>query len=414
MTELSISATNDSAGYNLPGKMMSTAYFDCFSGASGDMILGAFIDVGLPLEILKAELDKLHITGYEIEFRKVDKNGVMASQVMIEIARGHERHSTHLSDIVATVSMSSLSEHTRKMALDIFYKLAAAEAKVHGSSPEGCHLHEVGALDSLIDVVGAVIGYEYFNIGTAYCSRINLGGGTVRCAHGILPVPAPATLELIKGVPVYSSGTQSELLTPTGAAILTSLCDHFAPMPNMLVELVGYGAGERDIEFPNVLRLVLGSDTDESRAISHQTVGVIETNIDDMNPQLYDNLINLALLRGALDVCVQPNFMKKNRPGVSLQIICPVEKIDELAELIFNESTAIGVRWRTENRIVTERVIKNVSTKFGVARVKIASFRGHVVNIKPEHDDCVKLARENNIPAKEVIMEVTRQAENLL
>ncbi|MFH0959480.1 MAG: nickel pincer cofactor biosynthesis protein LarC [Pseudomonadota bacterium] len=392
---------------------MSTAYFDCFSGASGDMILGAFIDVGLPIEILKAELGKLNVPGFEIKHRKFAKNGIMASQVIVDIEKGHEKHATHLSEIISTISRSGIDKHIRKRALDIFHALAAAEAKVHGSTPDGCHLHEVGALDSLIDVVGSVIGFDYFNIQNAYCSRINLGGGVVKCAHGILPAPAPATLELIKGVPVYSSGTHSELLTPTGAAILTSLCNHFGPMPEMLVESVGYGAGERDIEFPNVLRLVIGVDAFESRAVSPKTVGIIETNIDDMNPELYDNLINLTLLSGALDVCVQPNFMKKNRPGVSLQVICPVEKIDELAELIFKESTAIGLRWRIENRIVTERVLKNVSTKFGEVRVKVAYFRGNVVNIKPENDDCVKLARGNNVPAKQVTEEATRQAEKL-
>ncbi len=393
---------------------MLIAYFDCFSGASGDMILGAFVDAGLPLETLTGELDKLKVTGYQIEVRKVIKNGVTASQVVIDIDKDHERHATHLSDIIATISRSNLNERVQKRALDIFHALANAEAKVHGLSPENCHLHEVGALDSLIDVVGAIVGYEYFNIDKAYCSRINLGGGTIECAHGILPVPAPATLELVKGIPVYSSGVQSELLTPTGAAILKSLCDHFSPLPEMVVGAVGYGAGQRDIELPNVLRLVLGTETVLSMDIPHEMVGIIETNIDDMNPQLYDNLINLTLQKGGLDVCIQPNFMKKNRPGISLQIICPVEKIDELAELVFNETTAIGLRWRTEKRMVTERVIENVSTKFGTSRVKIASFRGHVVNIKPEHDDCVRLARENDVPVKEVMKEVTFQAEKLM
>lgn len=377
------------------------------------MILGAFLDAGLSMETLKAELGKLGVTGYDIRLQEVLKNGIRCSQLIIETESEHERHATHLSEIVSTIAGSGLSVTAKGRILDIFEALADAEAKVHGSDPENCHLHEVGALDSLIDVAGAVIAFEVLRIEQAYCSPINVGGGFVKCAHGTLPVPAPATMELIKGLPVYSSGAQVELLTPTGAAILKSLCQNFLPMPRMIVEKTGYGAGERNTEIPNVLRLVLGKQPHQSIDHDMDRVGILETNIDDMNPQLYDTIINRTLQRGGLDICIHPNFMKKNRPGASLQIICPVEKIDEMAELIFTESTAIGVRWRIENRIVTQRVLKDVPTKFGAARVKIASFKGHVVNIKPEHDDCVKLASDNGVPVKEVMTEVARQAEKL-
>lgn len=389
---------------------MIIAYFDCFSGASGDMILGAMMDAGLPLDTLGTELGRLNVEGYRLDRKEVVKAGIRATQALVQIGVGHDRHATHLDDIRLTITKSNLSPNVKDKSLQIFERLAAAETRVHGVENGHARLHEVGALDSLIDVVGSVIGFSCLGIEKAYCSSVNVGGGTVTCSHGVLPVPAPATLELIKGNPIYSSGVQTELLTPTGAAILTSLCSDFAPMPNMVVECIGYGAGKRDLESPNVLRLSIGNDETQSADLTPRTVGIIETNIDDMNPQLYDHLISRALEIGGLDICLHPNCMKKNRPGVSLQVICPIEKIDELAKLIFTETTAIGVRWRIENRIVTERVVETITTDYGNARIKIASFQGRIVNIKPEYDDCKKLAQERRVPIKKVMAEVIHEA----
>jgi len=313
---------------------MLIAYFDCSSGASGDMVLGALLDAGLSVDTLRTELGKLHIKGWKIGLQEVQKAGIRATQAIVKIENDNERHTTHIEDIRATITESDLTEEIKVKSLRIFERLAEAEAVVHGDKTGHAHLHEVGALDSLIDVVGAVIGFSKLGIEKACCSRLNVGAGSVRCAHGVLPVPVPATLELIKGKPIYSSGIDAELLTPTGAAILTSFCDHFGPMPNMVIQSMGYGAGSRDLETPNVLRMILGTDQALSLDYPPRTVGVIESNIDDMNPQFYDNLISLTIEKGGLDVSLQPILMKKNRPGLRIQIICPVEKIDDLAELV--------------------------------------------------------------------------------
>jgi len=392
---------------------MLIAYFDCSSGASGDMVLGALLDAGLSVDTLRTELGKLHIKGWKIGLQEVQKAGIRATQAIVKIENDNERHTTHIEDIRATITESDLTEEIKVKSLRIFERLAEAEAVVHGDKTGHAHLHEVGALDSLIDVVGAVIGFSKLGIEKACCSRLNVGAGSVRCAHGVLPVPVPATLELIKGKPIYSSGIDAELLTPTGAAILTSFCDHFGPMPNMVIQSMGYGAGSRDLETPNVLRMILGTDQALSLDYPPRTVGVIESNIDDMNPQFYDNLITLTIEKGGLDVSLQPILMKKNRPGLRIQIICPVEKIDELAELVLTETTAIGLRWRIENRIITERVIKSIDTKFGKIRIKIAYFKDRIVNVKPEYDDCKRVARMNTVPLKDVMAEVLSRTQKV-
>ena len=392
---------------------MPIAYFDCFSGASGDMILGAFLDLGLPLEVLRTELSNLNIHGYQIDKLEVLKAGVRAAKAIVKVEHAHEPHATHISDIYQTILESSLDEEIKTKSIMVFERLAAAEASVHGTPVEGAHLHEVGALDSLIDVVGGVIGFKWLRIDHAFCSKVNVGGGTVKCAHGILPVPAPATLELLKGKPIYSSGVEAELITPTGAAILTTLCEGFSHMPNMVVASIGYGAGDRDLETPNIMRVTLGEKPSGFAESTSTLVGVIETNIDDMNPQLYDYIISLALDRGCLDIGIQPINMKKNRPGSCLQMICPVEKIEEMAELIFNQTTAIGLRWRVENRIVAERSIEDMNTRFGKIRVKVASFQGRIVNVSPEYEDCKKLAQRSQTPMKKIMSEAVRKCEEI-
>jgi len=392
---------------------MPIAYFDCFSGASGDMVLGAFMDLGLPLEVLRKELSNLNIDGYQMDRLEVLKAGLRATKAIVKVEHSHEHHASHIGDIYQTILESSLDEEIKTKSVMVFERLAAAEASVHGTTVDGAHLHEVGALDSVIDVVGAVIGFKWLGIDHAFFSKINVGAGTVKCAHGILPVPAPATMELLRGKPIYSSGVEAELITPTGAAILTTLCEGFSHMPDMVVSSIGYGAGERELETPNILRVTLGERPSGFSDSASTLVGVIETNIDDMNPQLYDYMISLALDRGCLDIGIQPINMKKNRPGSCLQIICPVEKIEEMARLIFTQTTAIGLRWRIENRIVAQRSIEEMETKFGMIRIKIARFQGRIVNVSPEYEDCKELAQRSQTSIKKIMSEAVRRCEEI-
>lgn len=393
---------------------MKIAYFDCFSGASGDMILGALIDCGMDLESLKSKLDDLGMAGFELKKERVLKKFIPATQADVVIDECAKVESRRLSDIKSMIENSRLSDEVKSCALRIFDRLGEAEALVHQVSIEDIHFHEVGAVDAIVDIVGSIIGLEMMGIERIYCSPPNVGGGFVKTAHGILPAPAPATLELMKGLPCYSSGMHGELLTPTGAAILSTVAYSFGPLPGMTINTIGYGSGKMELENPNVLRLIIGEAHNESQTEVSDQVAVIETNIDDMNPQIYDFLLEKALGLGALDVVMTSAQMKKNRPGGRLQIICPSSEIVKFSDLIFNETTSIGLRWRIENRIVAERSLDRVTTEFGVCRVKIAYRNGRTVNIAPEYEDCKQLALINNVPIKQVIMAVSQKASELL
>ena len=387
---------------------MKIAYFDCFSGASGDMILGALVDAGLSLEHLTGELAKLNLSHYQIAAKKVVKQGLGGTQMLIDLEMGHfdvghhheegyhdhhqghhqDHHHDHhwhrghecqrrprpehrnFSDIKNLIEASPLDEAVKHQSLQIFTRLAEAEAQVHRTSIEQIHFHEVGALDSIIDVVGAAIGFQALGIEKIYCSTLEVGSGTVRCAHGTLPVPAPATLELIKGKPVYSSGVQGELLTPTGAAILTTLAAGFGAMPAMNVEASGYGAGTLDTPGPNLLRVSIGEAAEAAQGFQVEQAAVIETNIDDMNPQLHNYLIEKMLDMGALDVFLAPIQMKKNRPGTLVSVICPVAAVEKFAGFLLQETTTIGVRWRVDHRLKADRSMRTVETRYGPVRFK--------------------------------------------
>ncbi|MGC8604654.1 MAG: nickel pincer cofactor biosynthesis protein LarC, partial [Desulfomonilaceae bacterium] len=322
---------------------MKVAYFDCFSGASGDMILGSLLDLGLSLEQLRRDLSKLRLSDYEIGVRKTTKRGLSGSQAIINIDEAcHHHHHRHLHDIVSIVNNSDLVQSVKDRIVKIFSRLAEAEAKVHQTNVEKIHFHEVGAMDAIIDVAGAVIGLEALGIERVYCSPLHLGSGTIECAHGVLPVPAPATAELIKGKPLYSTGVKGELLTPTGAAILTTLAYEFGPMPAMVPQNLGYGAGTSDPPIPNLLRVIIGDLADGFGDYEFERVAVIETNIDDMNPQIYDYLIQKILQEGALDVFLAPIQMKKNRPGTMMTVICLLGELEKFSNLILNETTTLG------------------------------------------------------------------------
>ncbi|MGA8833889.1 MAG: nickel pincer cofactor biosynthesis protein LarC [Desulfomonilaceae bacterium] len=394
---------------------MKVAYFDCFSGASGDMIIGSLLDAGLPLELLRSELSKLSLSHYEIGVRKAIKRGLAGSQVIINIdERHHHDHHRHLYDIISIVKNSDLAQSAKEQVIKIFSRLAEAEANVHQTTVDRIHFHEVGAMDAIIDVTGAVVGLEALGIERVYCSPLHLGSGTIECAHGVLPVPAPATAELIKDKPVYSTGVKGELLTPTGAAILTTLAYEFGPMPAIIPQKLGYGAGTSDPPIPNLLRVIIGDLTDGFGDYEFERVAVLETNIDDMNPQIYDYLIQKMLKEGALDVFLAPIQMKKNRPGTMMTVICQLGKLEEFSNLILRETTTLGLRWRIDNRIKALRSFEDIKTNYGPVTVKIAKVGGKITNYSVEYDDCKRLAIENQVPLKEVMDHAKIQAAKIL
>ncbi len=380
---------------------MRSAYFDCFSGASGDMILGALIDAGLSPRRLREELKRLGIPTVHLKVRKVLKRGILGTGVSVEGGDGKKSH-RNLMEVLRIVRRSRVEREVKEKSEEIFKRIASAEAKIHGIPTEEVHFHELGGLDSIVDIVGSVWGIRELGIEKIYVSKVNVGGGFVKCEHGILPVPAPAALSLMEGKPIYSSGVERELLTPTGAAILSTLGSEFGSMPRIKVERVGYGAGRDDLPHPNLLRLLVGTSESVS---GKETVAVIETNIDDMNPQFYDYVMEKLLAMEVLEVFVTPVLMKKNRPGHLLTVICPAEKLPSVAKFLFQETTTLGLRWHEEEREKTDREIQPLQTKYGRIRFKLARWEGSVVNFSPEYDDCKKLALEKGVPLKDVFEE---------
>jgi pyridinium-3,5-bisthiocarboxylic acid mononucleotide nickel chelatase len=390
---------------------MKIAYFDCFSGASGDMILGALLDAGLSLEHLQQELAKLGLSHYEIGRSDVVKNGISGTQALVHVEEDHHHHHhRRLADITEIIEKSTLAPAVKSDSIRIFTRLAQAEAKVHNTTMESIHFHEVGAMDAIIDVVGGVIGLHTLGIDVIICSPLHVGSGTVECAHGTLPVPAPATAELVRGRPVYSSGVLGELLTPTGAAILTTLADDFGPLPPMTVERVGHGAGTADRSIANMLRVFIGSDAQPDKRFVVEQTATIETTIDDMNPQMYDYLIEKILEMGALDIFCTTVQMKKNRRGTLVTILCRPEMVTALSDFLFRETTTIGLRWRLDNRFTLKRDFVTVETRYGTIACKTATHGEELINIKPEYEDCKRVAIEQQVPLKTVLEEAHYQA----
>jgi hypothetical protein len=389
---------------------MKLAYFDCFSGISGDMLLGALLDAGVPLAHLQTQLQALDLPGWELTSEKVWKNGMAATYAKVR-AQDTTTHRS-LSTILGIIEKSTLAESVKAQAAAIFNKLGEAEASVHDVPLEKIHFHEVGAIDAIIDITGACIGFAQLGIERFVCSPLNVGGGTAKMAHGILPVPAPATARLLIGKPTYSNGVQKELVTPTGAAIVSTLCDTFGPQPAMSVAAIGYGAGTADMENqPNVLRLMFGESAEKSASVTDETIHVLEANLDDMNPQIYGYFLEKALAAGALDVFATAVQMKKNRPGMLVTVLCKPQDADKLAKLLFEETTTLGIRSHTASRRILPRESVSVSTQFGDVRVKVARVNGRIQHAAPEFDDCRKLAEEKNVPLHRVISEAMRQWE---
>jgi pyridinium-3,5-bisthiocarboxylic acid mononucleotide nickel chelatase len=387
---------------------MNLAYFDCFSGISGDMTLGALLDAGCDLARLRADLQSLQVPGWEISAEKVWKNGMAATYAKVR-TEDQQKHRS-LTDILDILKKSQLDDQVRGRSTAIFQKLGEAEAHVHDVPLEKIHFHEVGAVDAIIDIVGACIGFHHLGIDKFACSPLNVGGGTAKMAHGVLPVPAPATATLLKGKPTYSNGVQRELVTPTGAAIVATLCDHFGPQPPMTVSAIGYGAGTADLEGqPNVVRIMIGQPLEKLVAGFDEEISVIEANLDDMNPQIYGYFLEKALAAGSLDVYTTPVQMKKNRPGTLLTVLCKPQDAGALTTLIFAETTTFGVRTTTAHRRILPREHVSVSTTFGDVRIKLSRINGRIQHAAPEFDDCRKLAVEKNVPLQQVITEALRR-----
>ncbi len=387
---------------------LRTLYFDCFAGISGDMTLGALVAAGADARELKGRLALLDLPGYEIDFETVDRSGISATRAVVRMTREEKQH-RHLSGIEKIIRGSRLDDTVKERALKIFGRLAEAEARVHNMPVERIHFHEVGAVDAIVDVVGACIGFELLGVERFASSALHVGSGMVEMEHGRFPIPPPAVAELLRGAPVYSTDVKGELVTPTGAAIVATVCESFGPMPRMRVEATGYGAGTREYEkFPNVLRVIIGEAESPGEGARAEGSGadeellMIETNVDDVSPQVLGHVLELALARGALDCYLTPVQMKKNRPGVLVSILCrPVER-EALTGLLFEETPTLGVRTYAVSRRALERESVTVETEFGTIAVKVARREGRVLGATPEFEECRAAALAHGVPLRDV------------
>lgn len=383
---------------------MKVLYFDCFNGISGDMILGAIFDLGLDREAWLRELNKIEISGYRVEIEKKRKGPLMGTDVNI-IVEDRVTH-RHAKEILNMVSNSSLDDEIKEKSLKILTRIAQVESSIHNEPLEEVHLHELGGIDTIVDVVGSIIGLKLLGIERVYSSPLPLGEGFVETAHGRLPIPAPATAELLKGVPVYSNGMKGELVTPTGAGIISTLSYSFGPIPPITIEKIGYGAGKKDFAIPNMLRAIMGELYQEKQ---RDTNTIIDVNIDDMNPQIYGYLMDKLFEIGALDVFFTPIYMKKSRPAVKLTVISPNHLVDKIIDVIFRETTSIGIRTYQVEKIMLPREIIELDTPWGTARVKVSYING-TPKIMPEYDDCKAIAEKTGIPIQEVMKEILKLA----
>jgi uncharacterized protein (TIGR00299 family) protein len=389
---------------------MKIVYFDCPSGAAGDMIMAALIDAGAPVDRVREELAKLPLEGWELAVREVRKGAFRATKIDVEI--DHAAHHVHrsLGDILSIVEGSRLSPDVKAKAARIFTRLADAEARAHGTTREAVGLHDVGAVDAIVDVTGSVIALSLLGVEALHCSALPIGGGMVDGPHGKIPVPGPGTAELLRGFPVIDTGVKAELVTPTGAAILTTLAAGAGRMPAMTVTSVGYGAGTMDLPgTPNLLRCFVGET-----AAGDETIVQVETTIDDMLPQLYEPLMERLLAGGALDVFLTPVIMKRSRPGVVLTALCPPDRVGDLSRMLFEESSTIGVRWAERRRARLEREMRAVQTAYGVIPCKVSRLEGRIVTITPEFAEVARIAREKSLPVREVLDQARADARREL
>lgn len=388
---------------------MKTLYFDCFSGISGDMTVGALLDIGVPEEYLLKNLDRLGINDeYSINIKKSIKNGIQGTDFDVLLIEKHKdnHHGRNLFDIEGIIDKSGLNDNIKAISKKIFYIIAEAEAKVHGKGIYDVHFHEVGAVDSIIDIVGAAICIDYIRPDRILSSAVNTGSGFVKCQHGLIPVPAPATLNILKDIPVYCDEREFELTTPTGAAILKALALDFKKISFMKIKKVGYGCGKRDTDKPNVLRVILCEEELSENCI-------LEATIDDMNPQIYGYLMDRLFEAGAKDVYLSPVYMKKNRPGIVLTVTAPANNEESIKEIIFRQTTTIGIRKFNIDRTELQREIKGIDTEYGRINFKISRFNEKVVNASPEYEDLKKAALSTGVPLKEIYLKIGRITSEL-
>ena len=386
---------------------MKKLYFDCFSGVSGDMIVGSLLHLGLELKALESELSKLPIKGYKLDVKPVNRAGIQGCKFNVTLTE--EQTERRLKDIKNIIQKSKSKGRIKRTVISIFEKLAEVEAKIHGVAPEEIHFHEIGGVDSIVDIFGTVIGIDLLGIDEIYSSAIPFSRSRIKMEHGVYPGPAPAVMELLEGVEMYESGRKEELVTPTGAAILSVLSKGFGQFPRMKISRIGYGAGTRNPrDFPNVLRAIMGEDDKFSQGIETDRVVVMETNIDDMNPEAFENLFDKLLSsEGVLDVSLINTMMKRGRPGQIVKIISQHDEIQRVSKILFRESTTIGVRYYEANRFKLRREQKIVSTRYGDIRVKIVDEPElGIKRGKPEYEDCKRAANLHNVSLKEVYDEV--------
>jgi uncharacterized protein (TIGR00299 family) protein len=394
-------------------------YFDCPSGAAGDMIMAALVDAGAPFESLREGLHGLDLGGWELTRHEVRRGDFRATKVDVEIDGAAHHHHRGLRDILAILERSRLPASVAEGARRIFERLADAEARVHGTTPEHVRFHDVGAVDAIVDVTGGVLGLHLLGVETVYVSPLPLGGGFVDGPHGRMPVPGPGTAELLRGFPVVDTGVRFELVTPTGAAILTTLGRPALRPPTMTLAAVGYGAGTRDIPgTPNVLRCFVGDTVDAAGAVDApgtiETIVQVETTIDDMSPQLYEPLVDRLFEAGALDVFLTPVVMKRSRPGIVLTALCAPGRVSELNRVLFEESSTIGVRWSEWRRTALPREIVTLATSHGPIPFKVSRLEGRVITVTPEFADVARIAREKSLPVREVLDQARAEGRRLL
>ena len=378
---------------------MKIAYLDCFSGISGDMFVGSLLDAGLPFEKLETILSGLKISGYKISAKKEGRNNIFGTRFLVSLQE-EDQKVRHLDDIKEILKDSDLPLPVIEGSIQVFEKLAIIEGEIHHISPNEVHFHEVGALDSIVDIVATVAGINLLGIEKLFASRIPVGTGMIASAHGKIPVPSPATIALLRGMPIYHSGQDVEMVTPTGAILITSLCSSFGPMPQMIVDSIGYGVGSRKlVDRPNLLRILIGSDIDKERS---ETVVVLESNLDDMNPELLGYLMDSLFDAGAKDVSFSPIQMKKNRPGTQLQVIGQPEDRERLTAIIFRESTTLGIRYSFSQRAVLKREGLVVDSPWGkMSLKKVINQDGRTV-LMPEYEECRRIAQENHLALRDV------------
>lgn len=380
---------------------MKIAYLDCFSGVSGDMFVGSLLDAGLPFKELERIISGLNLDGYTISAKKEGRNNIFGTRFHVSLKKKHQK-ARHLKDIKEIITSGDIPLVVVEKCISIFEKLAVTEAEIHHTSPDKIHFHEVGAIDSIIDIVASVAGIHFLGIEKLFGSRIPVGKGIITSAHGKIPLPSPATIALLKGVPIYDSDQEVEMITPTGAALITLLCISFGSMPSMTVERVGYGVGSRTlVDKPNLLRILIGNDIDKQRS---ETVVVLESNLDDMSPELLGYLMDKLFDEGAKDVTFSHIQMKKNRPGIQLQVIGHPEDKDRLSNIIFKESTTLGVRFTYSQRSVLTRAELMVESPWGKMRVKKIINQDGKTTLLPEYEECRRIAKANNLALQDVYM----------